>query len=584
MLVARGVDSSSLPLTPTYHGYIGSTKDGLLIMQAVLNKKLKLAHRRPHDHEKSSLIRSGNIFVFIEAKSGIKRWTDGISWSPSRILGRFLIYRELNKSTYKGREEKKKKRRQSIDLDLSESIVTNTQQFYKEQGVQIGEHTLETTPPLHLSNQKKSHKFKEHGLIKKAMSITTTSGNLNFDNRNEKQVIHLVSYYNANEVLEDKLRRPSETDLKHEIIDDQLWIAAKNSAIGTKAQEEVETKGTLVRNLPFEGILPPDQQHKLLYSQENGSIYSEPFQHSMVQNKTQMIPQRPHDNYLLQDTCQKPFGSPSKDYNQFGNNPAPQIADYADTNQQNVGNIRFDSAQNHPKNIPFPLRAHRKHENSRIKALVQQVPNESSYFNPLVEERHIHEHNFPSIDSNFLPGTGFASRIEVTQQQQQPTERVIYTNIYSNENRLAHVSQERFNPNQGGLSLQHPNPINNRVGSLLSGEYSIGGLSSGSISPGDSSNQVNSVLGSFNELPPSILGTEPNVARGGNDIWYSSNPLDEANSDVQAMHRSFNHRHETNSYQVPVSHQTFVGELNDENTQGQISNFNIRNQNNLGPR
>ncbi|CAO3597762.1 unnamed protein product [Absidia cylindrospora] len=27
---------------------------------------------------------------------GIKRWTDGLVWSPSRIFGNFLIYRELD--------------------------------------------------------------------------------------------------------------------------------------------------------------------------------------------------------------------------------------------------------------------------------------------------------------------------------------------------------------------------------------------------------------------------------------------------------------------------------------------------------
>ncbi|KAF9921672.1 hypothetical protein FBU30_008279 [Linnemannia zychae] len=42
-----------------------------------------------------SLITPGSVFVFDEQESGIYRWTDGKIWSPSRICGNFLVYREL---------------------------------------------------------------------------------------------------------------------------------------------------------------------------------------------------------------------------------------------------------------------------------------------------------------------------------------------------------------------------------------------------------------------------------------------------------------------------------------------------------
>ncbi|KAG0044248.1 hypothetical protein BGZ83_010507 [Gryganskiella cystojenkinii] len=41
------------------------------------------------------LIEPGSVFVFDEDESGICRWTDGRIWSPSRICGNFLVYREL---------------------------------------------------------------------------------------------------------------------------------------------------------------------------------------------------------------------------------------------------------------------------------------------------------------------------------------------------------------------------------------------------------------------------------------------------------------------------------------------------------
>lgn len=54
------------------------------------------------------MITSGSVFVFDEDESGIKRWTDGYFWSPSRILGNFLLYRETDKrgAGHRGKPER----------------------------------------------------------------------------------------------------------------------------------------------------------------------------------------------------------------------------------------------------------------------------------------------------------------------------------------------------------------------------------------------------------------------------------------------------------------------------------------------
>ena len=101
----------SLLLTPSYTGFIGSTKDAVLVIQAVLLGDFPLVDHRPQDRERAELIKSGNVFVFIEESSGIKRWTDGISWSASRILGRFLVYRELDPSSMNEKDDKRKRRK-----------------------------------------------------------------------------------------------------------------------------------------------------------------------------------------------------------------------------------------------------------------------------------------------------------------------------------------------------------------------------------------------------------------------------------------------------------------------------------------
>lgn len=37
------------------------------------------------------MVKSGAVFIFATEESGIKRWTEGLAWSPSRIDGNFLV-------------------------------------------------------------------------------------------------------------------------------------------------------------------------------------------------------------------------------------------------------------------------------------------------------------------------------------------------------------------------------------------------------------------------------------------------------------------------------------------------------------
>ena len=66
------------------------------IQEAVRIGGLPLVTRRLTDQERSYWIRSGSIFVWKESDddTGIKRWTDGICWSQSRMREPFLFYEE----------------------------------------------------------------------------------------------------------------------------------------------------------------------------------------------------------------------------------------------------------------------------------------------------------------------------------------------------------------------------------------------------------------------------------------------------------------------------------------------------------
>ncbi|CAO3568040.1 unnamed protein product [Mortierella alpina] len=109
-------------MAKAFHGRIEDTRDALIVLEACrqgllprINRRLLAAEREgaiksePYDESSGgpatrtrqahapnpSLIEAGSVFVFDEYESGIYRWTDGRIWSPSRICGNFLVYREL---------------------------------------------------------------------------------------------------------------------------------------------------------------------------------------------------------------------------------------------------------------------------------------------------------------------------------------------------------------------------------------------------------------------------------------------------------------------------------------------------------
>jgi hypothetical protein len=88
--------SASTWTEPPWSGWIETTGDALLILEAARRGLIPRVTRRLVDSERK-MITSGSVFVFDEDESGIKRWTDGFFWSPSRILGNFLLYRETDK-------------------------------------------------------------------------------------------------------------------------------------------------------------------------------------------------------------------------------------------------------------------------------------------------------------------------------------------------------------------------------------------------------------------------------------------------------------------------------------------------------
>jgi hypothetical protein len=72
-------------------GYVETTANALRLIHAARQGLIPRVTRRLHDFERKIMVKSGAVFVFDVGESGIKRWTDGLSWTPSRIIGNFLV-------------------------------------------------------------------------------------------------------------------------------------------------------------------------------------------------------------------------------------------------------------------------------------------------------------------------------------------------------------------------------------------------------------------------------------------------------------------------------------------------------------
>ncbi|ODV98246.1 hypothetical protein PACTADRAFT_27055, partial [Pachysolen tannophilus NRRL Y-2460] len=79
----------------SYHGLILTPRDAIVLLEAARVGLIPKITRRLSEFERQKVIRNGSVFIWDESESGMKRWTDGKSWSASRVSGSFLIYKEM---------------------------------------------------------------------------------------------------------------------------------------------------------------------------------------------------------------------------------------------------------------------------------------------------------------------------------------------------------------------------------------------------------------------------------------------------------------------------------------------------------
>ncbi|ATY65093.1 camp independent regulatory [Cordyceps militaris] len=153
----------------TYHGYVRTPADAIKLFEACRLGLLPRVQRRLSEKERQS-IRSGSVFVWDEREAGMRRWTDGKSWSASRVSGSFLTYREMEGKRGGGFGTG---RRAGKDGRLSDEDVDD--------------------------GEPEGYRYKADGLMKQSFSITTSNN----------QHLHLISYYSRPQPGHAELPQPT---------------------------------------------------------------------------------------------------------------------------------------------------------------------------------------------------------------------------------------------------------------------------------------------------------------------------------------------------------------------------------------
>ncbi|KAK9241268.1 Gti1/Pac2 family-domain-containing protein [Lipomyces kononenkoae] len=163
----------------TYYGHVRTPFDAVILFEACRLGVLPRVQRRLSEKERMA-IRSGSVFVWDEREAGMRRWTDGKSWSASRVSGSFLTYREMEGKrgggTYGGPLVPSPSRRgDNDDEERSDS----------DRG----------------DDGPDGYRYKPDGLMKQSFSIQTSS----------HLKLHLISYYSRSHVHHGQgLMQPSQ--------------------------------------------------------------------------------------------------------------------------------------------------------------------------------------------------------------------------------------------------------------------------------------------------------------------------------------------------------------------------------------
>jgi hypothetical protein len=170
----------------TYYGHVRTPADAIKLFEACRLGLLPRVQRRLSEKERQS-IKSGSVFVWDEREAGMRRWTDGKSWSASRVSGSFLTYREMEGKRGGGGFVQPPVRSRGAGKTPDSGRGSDEDLDMDGDGPD-------------------GYRYKPDGLMKQSFSITTSTG----------QHLHLISYYSRPHPGVPELPQPtSDPALRH---------------------------------------------------------------------------------------------------------------------------------------------------------------------------------------------------------------------------------------------------------------------------------------------------------------------------------------------------------------------------------
>ncbi|RDA91833.1 hypothetical protein CP533_3645 [Ophiocordyceps camponoti-saundersi (nom. inval.)] len=170
----------------TYHGFVRAPADAIKLFEACRLGLLPRVQRRLSEKERQS-IRSGSVFVWDEREAGMRRWTDGKSWSASRVSGSFLTYREMEGKRGGGFG------------GGSNGGNSNNNANGRRGGAGKTPDSGRGSDEDHDDAEPEGYRYKADGLMKQSFSLTTSTG----------QHLHLISYYTRPHAGQPDLPQPT---------------------------------------------------------------------------------------------------------------------------------------------------------------------------------------------------------------------------------------------------------------------------------------------------------------------------------------------------------------------------------------
>ncbi|KAK1757268.1 Gti1/Pac2 family-domain-containing protein [Echria macrotheca] len=239
----------------TYYGCVRSPADAIKLFEACRMGLLPRVQRRLSEKERQQ-IRSGSVFVWDEREAGMRRWTDGKSWSASRVSGSFLTYREMEGKRGAG--------------------------FGGRRGAGKTPDSGRGSDDDHDDGEPDGYRYKADGLMKQSFSITTTQG----------QHLHLISYLNRNQG--ELLQPTTDPTLRHVHPSKNLY---PESSLNEAPPGPALTKGPMQQPYPLQPHPgPPHPAYQAQYAQQcwpPSPVATPPYTHSNYVRPTYPQPPPP---------------------------------------------------------------------------------------------------------------------------------------------------------------------------------------------------------------------------------------------------------------------------------------------------